>query len=263
MGPGPAGGSGAAPGRQALRRVLVHCSLAHAGVWDGLVRAAGWGDAARVELPGHGRAPDWDGGSYLAQARSLVLDAVGGGPVHLIGHSFGGVAALAAALERPAAVARLSLIEPVLFAAAPSGARAANDAAFAPFAAAWDTGDREAAARAFLAVWGGVPWGAMPGRMRRYATDRIHLIPAADADLNADREGLMPRLGELRMPVDLIGGSASPAVVAAILDALLERLPNGHRATVAGAGHMAPITHADAVAALLRDPARPAAVAAP
>ena len=216
-----------------------------------MVRAAGWDDVARVELPGHGGAPDWDGGPYLAQARGLVLDALGDGPVHLVGHSFGGVAALAAALERPDAVARLSLIEPVLFAAAPPGARAANDAAFAPFAAAWVAGDREGAARAFLSVWGGLPWDAMPERMRRYAVDRIHLIPAADADLNADREGLLPRLAALGMPVDLIGGAESPPVTGAILDALAEKLPDARRAAVDGAGHMAPITHPAEVARLL------------
>ncbi|PRY92604.1 pimeloyl-ACP methyl ester carboxylesterase [Hasllibacter halocynthiae] len=232
--------------------MLVHCSLAHAGAWDGLVRAAGWDDVLRVELPGHGRAPDWDGGPYLAQARGLVLKALRDGPAHLVGHSFGGVAALAAALELPGVVSRLSLIEPVLFAAAAPEQRAAGDAAFAPFAEAWRAGDRESAARAFLSVWGGgMPWDAMPEPVRRYAVDRIHLIPAADADLNADREGLIPRLGSLAVPVDLIGGSRSPAVAGIILDELAERLPDARRAVVEGAGHMAPISHSQEVAGFL------------
>jgi lipase len=43
------------------------------------------------------------------------------GPVHLIGHSFGATVALRLAIEAPERVASLTLIEPVLFAAAPDG----------------------------------------------------------------------------------------------------------------------------------------------
>ncbi|WP_231558928.1 alpha/beta fold hydrolase [Paracoccus sp. PAMC 22219] len=49
----------------------------------------------------------------------------------------------------------------------------------------------------------------------------------------------------------LIQGADSPAVIGGIIDALAERLPDVGRATIPGAGHMAPLTHPDQVAGLI------------
>ncbi len=65
------------------------------------------------DRPGHGRSPD-PGRPDDAQADgAIVADLLGDG-AHLVGHSFGGAVALAAAARRPDAVRSLTLIEPAM-----------------------------------------------------------------------------------------------------------------------------------------------------
>jgi pimeloyl-ACP methyl ester carboxylesterase len=74
------------------------------------------------DRPGHGRSPD-PGRPDDADADGLwVADLLEDG-AHLVGHSFGGCVALAAAAERPAAVRSLTLIEPGMQALAISDPR--------------------------------------------------------------------------------------------------------------------------------------------
>ena len=68
-----------------------------------------------LDLPGHGTsAKDVGEGSLsvLADAVTGVLDALGAGRAHLVGHSMGGAVALAAAARDPARIASLTLIAP-------------------------------------------------------------------------------------------------------------------------------------------------------
>jgi pimeloyl-ACP methyl ester carboxylesterase len=69
-----------------------------------------------MDLPGHGRsAADVGDGrlSTLAEAIARLLDALGGEPWHLIGHSLGGGLALHLVDRYPERVASLTLIAPV------------------------------------------------------------------------------------------------------------------------------------------------------
>ena len=71
-----------------------------------------------LDLPGHGTsAKDVGGGALdvLADAVTGVLDAVGAGRAHLVGHSMGGAVALAVAARHPGRVASLTLIAPTGF----------------------------------------------------------------------------------------------------------------------------------------------------
>jgi pyruvate dehydrogenase E2 component (dihydrolipoamide acetyltransferase) len=68
-----------------------------------------------LDLPGHGTSSkDVGDGSLgtLADAILAVLDAIGAGRAHLVGHSLGGAAAAAAAARDPRRVASLTLIAP-------------------------------------------------------------------------------------------------------------------------------------------------------
>lgn len=250
-----------APGERPA--LLVHCSLAHAGAWGPLARAlAAAGEAPALhafDLPGHGRSDDWPGTPDYADLAVAVAAALADrlaahGPVDLVGHSFGGVTALRLALERPGFVRSLALIEPVLFAAADPATLADLRAAQAPMAAALAAGDRAEAARAFLGQWGtGTPWEALPDTERAQCAARIHLIPAAAPALWDDAAGLLApsRLEGLDRPCLILDGDRSPPVMAAICGRLAARLPRARRQTVAGAGHMLPVTHPAEVAAAL------------
>jgi pyruvate dehydrogenase E2 component (dihydrolipoamide acetyltransferase) len=71
-----------------------------------------------LDLPGHGTsAKDVGDGSagVLADAVTGVLDALGAGRAHLVGHSLGGAVALTAAARDPGRIASLTLIAPAGF----------------------------------------------------------------------------------------------------------------------------------------------------
>nr|WP_272874396.1 alpha/beta hydrolase [Pseudaestuariivita rosea] len=239
---------------------MIHCSLAHHGVWAGVMKAlSDTHQMVAFDMPGHGRSGDWTGpGDYQTETTRIAASFCDG-PVHLIGHSFGGTVALRLACEQPELVQRLSLIEPVFFAAA----RAAGDPAydlhvqrFQPFVQAMDTGDHDTAARVFMDMWGArMPWDAMPEKQRQYIIDRVPLIPLQGTAIEDDTAGLLTSgvIEALPMPVDLIDGGQSQPVVGAILRALAQRIPHARRTTIRDAGHMAPITHPKQIAQILRD----------
>lgn len=236
--------------------LALHCSLAHGGAWAALASALPGTTLIAPDLPGHGKAPGWDGRSDLhtLATRETIALLRAAGPMDVIGHSFGATVALRAALEEPDLIRSLTLIEPVLFCAARAAGWpgwAGYLADHAPFAAHLAAGRPEDAARHFQAIWGaGQAWEATPARQRAYIVDRIHLIPAQNPTLIDDAAGLLApwRLESLGIPTLLVEGAQSPPIIAAINDELARRLPQVSRATIPGAGHMAPVTHAAACA---------------
>ena len=84
---------------------------------------------------------------------------------------------------------------------------------------------------------------------------RIHLIPAANSVIYDDvhDQAAPGALEPLEMPVLLIEGAQSPALVSAVHEVLERRLPNAQRHVIRGAGHMAPITHAAEIATKILD----------
>ncbi|PWK59501.1 alpha/beta fold hydrolase [Roseicyclus mahoneyensis] len=236
--------------------LLLHCSLAHSGAWDGVASALS--DRLRATAPdlvGHGRGPARDESrDYHDHCTEMALTHLPDRPCHLVGHSFGATVALRLALDHPGRVASLTLIEPVLFAAArgqPGWRRqrevdASLDAAFA-------TGDPAAATRRFLSVWGDGPaFDSLTAKQRAYLQNRIWVVAASSAALHDDTAGLLPRLDRLTCPVLLIEGDRSPLVIAEIQTALAAAIQQARRVIISGAGHMAPITHPDAVASEFR-----------
>ncbi len=239
--------------------LALHCSLAHSGAWSGLVDHLSGVTVTALDQPGHGRAADWDGITDLhgltAQISIEMAETVGmGAPIDVIGHSFGATVALRIALERPDLVRSLVLIEPPLFAAA----RAAGSTGFAPFreqhllvAQALSEGRREDAAAMFHAAWGNeADFASLPARQQHYMIDRIHFIAAQNPFLLEDTAGLLRFMGleSIGVPVLMVEGAASPAIVRAVQDELARRLPQVARLVVPGAGHMVPISHPGLVA---------------
>ena len=240
------------------RVTFLHGALALGRAWDPLRALLPPHDGAAPDLPGHGRAPDWspDQGDYHDLSTATARQAMGQGPCHLVGHSFGATVALRLALEQPGQVQSLTLVEPILFSlVAPDSPEARQTAAlFAPVQAHVAAGRPEEAARHFLSHWGdGTPWEALPDRSRAALVDRMGVLVAADATILPDRMGLtLPgRIEGLVMPLTLVTGGAAPPIMPAIARALVASNPGFRWHQVAGAGHMLPLTHPADLAAIL------------
>jgi len=74
--------------------------------------------AAALDLPGYGESPPRPDGKYsitaMAKTVTELIEALGNGPVHLIGNSMGGAVAVRAAAKRPDLVRSLTLVSPAL-----------------------------------------------------------------------------------------------------------------------------------------------------
>ncbi|MCY4178913.1 MAG: alpha/beta hydrolase [Litoreibacter sp.] len=233
--------------------LVLHPMLARGRAMTPLLDALSGPLAARaIDLPGHGRAPDWDGDrDYAETARDLIVETLEE-PAHLIGHSYGAYLALRLAVDRPDLVLSLTLYEPVFFAVAGHSDRALSEdyeQEAAKFIEPLITRDLEGAAKAFIAIWGGgVPWAAMREEQKYYVTERMPLVGASQPSLVSDSGAVWERVQTIKIPCLLVSGERSPAITGAILDALQSKLSRASRAQIAGAGHMGAITHAQAVA---------------
>jgi len=237
-------------------KLMLHCMLAR---HDGLLPLADaiGGEVTLIDLPGHGRSDAWDGKVDYQALTDEAAAACCDGATHVIGHSYGATAALRLAVSRPDLVSRLTLIEPVYFAAAKGTPEfEAHRKTFRPFITAMLQGDDAAAAALFAGLWNPLPWDQTPERVKRYMTDRIHLVVASGAGIEEDAEGItsLRTLGQLDIPVTLIKGAATQPVISAIHAALLKRLPNATEHVIAGAGHMVAMDrdHTAAVAEIIR-----------
>ena len=248
-------------GESGPRVLLSHCSLAHSGAWRGVIAHLGEVRAAALDLPGHGLTSIDPARRPRRQAADALLAQMGEGPVHLVGHSFGGGAVLRAALDRPEAVASLTLIEPMMFFLLPEESAIAREEAEATqtYIAAEKAGDAEAAAEAFMTLWGnGTPWSEVPQKLKDYSIARMGFIAASADDVAGRHDGqiTLDEIAALNCPVTLIAGARSRPSAIAIVETIGTRISQRPH-LIEGAGHMVPITHPEPVAAMIRPLLRP------
>ena len=240
--------------------VLLHSSASNAGQWRKI--AAILGEDHRVcmpDFPGCGDSAPWHG----RHARRLADDAAIvaaiaehlGRPVDLVGHSYGGAVALAAARLHGDCIASLALIEPVAFCLLDDGSEADCAREVADLAGAlWHgltTGDHAGAMAGFIDYWNGNgTWEAI-GPERRAQLSRA-IAPIAQEFCAVFSGGLRwSDLAGLSMPATVIGGVLSPRPARRLAERIAATLPDAWHSVVAGAGHMVPLSHPMETAALL------------
>ena len=242
------------PGDEDRPALALHCMLASASYWGPIAkRLGGQIDLKGFDMPGHGRSGEWQPGADDPDFHTAVTRIAASfitRPLDLIGHSLGATVALRLAVAAPDAVRSLTLIEPVLFAAAPEAAQQARDREMSELMA---LGHRADATRRFVDAWGAQPYDDLTPEIQEQMLDRIDLVQATGPTLTEDRARILRPGGleSIAAPVLLISGERSPAVIHHIADALAARLPDVGRANVPEAGHMLPITHPDQVAGLI------------
>lgn len=243
------------------RALALHCTMAFGGAWKGLSQALPDLQIVAPDMPSHGRSIDWDEQSDFGDTvYAGTLDAMDDGPMDVIGHSFGAVTALRLAVDHPEKVRSLTVIEPVFFAVALQDAPdtlARHDEDAKPFRAAMMSGDREAAARLFNGMWSddAPAWSDIPERNRAAMMRGVHVVLDTHALIYDDTANLLRPggLAACEIPTAVIRGEHAHPAITATNEGLVARMPNATGAVIAGAGHMAPITHPKETAAVIRD----------
>jgi pimeloyl-ACP methyl ester carboxylesterase len=186
-----------------------------------------------------------------------VLEAVVrkvGGPVHLVGHSFGGLVALATALRKRVPLASLAVVEApaaeVLRTSGEEGHYRAFRAMTQRYFAAHARGEAEAIATMIDFYGGAGTFASWPSRVRAYAmeTTAVNILDWA----SAFGFPLSPTaLAAIDIPVLVAwGGESHPAAKRA--NALIGRsVTHSAAAEIDGAAHFMIATHADQVARLI------------
>lgn len=193
--------------------------------------------------------------SHEAEALEAVIRRAGG-PVHLVGHSFGGLVSLAVALRGRVPLETLTIMEaPAIELLREAGEhdhyRAFREMSQA-YLAAFQGGEREAVARMIDFYSGAGTFASWPQRVRDYL---VETTPANILDW-ASAYGYTPTpaaLGALGIPVLIVcGGATHPAMQRA--NELLSGYVKGSAlVTIPGAAHFMISTHPADVAAVIAD----------
>ncbi len=222
--------------------LLLHGLGATGGVWRGFLEAV---DAVAPDLPGHGAAP-WEASYTFERLAEAVRPLLGAAPVTVVGHSMGGVVALALAAMAPDRVRQVVGLGIKVAWSSEDVERAAAMAA-RPVAS---YASREEAVDRFLRVSGlaglvapddPMVDGAVVGEGAGW---RLAQDPRTFAVGVPDMEGL---LAAVRCPVVLAGGEHDPMVSH---DQLAGLMPDP--VTLPGLGHNAHVEDPAAVLALVR-----------
>ncbi len=237
--------------------VCLHSNASSSAQWRGLMELlAPDHHVFAPDLYGSGKSVDWPSDRSIALGDEVrfiepVL-AQAGEPLVLVGHSYGGAVALAAAVARPKRVRALVLYEPTLFSLVQARGPAVGSvegiqAAVASAATALDAGDQHTAAGHFIDFWMGEgSWKSMPeARQGPIAASTVNVRRWAHALFTEPAP--LSAFASLQMPILYLLGGRSPESAQAVARVLMPALPNARLHREAGWGHMAPITHAEAV----------------
>jgi len=244
--------------------VLLHSSAGSGAQWRSLsTQLADRFAVLAPDLYGYGASEPWPGRAAMTLADEVApleaLLARRPGPVHLVGHSYGGAVALRLALQSPARLRSLTLIEPVAFHLL-RGGDASQRALYAEVGALADgvagalgSGAYWSAMERFVDYWNGPgAFDQMPLDRRRDLSRRIGSVALNFSAVMAEPVA-RAAYRQIRVPTLLLAGAASPPTTRRIVALLAQTLPHARKQVVGGAGHMLPLTHRGAVEAAITE----------
>jgi pimeloyl-ACP methyl ester carboxylesterase len=233
--------------------LLVHGTTADHRTWRGIAPTlVGRWRLHAIDRRGRGNSGDAAGyaldgelGDLAAVAAAIAAEA--GGPVDVVGHSFGGRLALGASLRTPA-IRRVVAYESAPGAGEDAGEDpAVVDGQLARLRADLAGGDLEGLLARFMTEVVGMP----AGELAAFRADpvwplRVAAAPTIIRELHAARHApaiSLDALAEVRVPVLQVVGSDSAPAFGRAAAALHARLADGRLEVIAGARHAAHHSH--------------------
>lgn len=213
-----------------------------------------------TSLPGYGRTEDRRSGddvSILHQCAAVeAVTARAGEPVHLVGHSFGGLVALAVALAGRAELASLTILEApavgLLYWPGEERHLAAINAMRDGYFKAFGEGKEDAIGTMIDFYGGAGTFAGWPERVRAHAiaTTPVNMLDWGGA------YGFRPTpqmLAALRLPTLVCVGAASHPAVQRANRLAHEAVPGSRFAEIGDAAHFMIATHPGHIAAIVAD----------
>ncbi len=236
--------------------VLIHSSVSANRQWRALTEELkSRYRVLAVNLFGYGETTPWPGTStqsLYAQAQ-LVLSLCEeiDGPIHLVGHSFGGSIALKSAMLLGSRVGSLVLLEPNPFSLLKqSGRRQAflesmglrdHVMCFGPL------GDWSKVAERFADYWlGDGTWSSMPEN-RRAAFEASLRPNLHEWDAVMNEQTTIEDWKTLTTRTLVVSDPTTRLPIVEIVDIFAEACPHWTFKTIAEGGHMAPLTHPELI----------------
>jgi len=233
--------------------VFIHGSYATTSTWKKIVQQLSLTHhCISIKLPGHCGMPDPDDlelpniNTELDMIES-VISTLTDQPIHLIGHSFGGVVALALALKGKVKIDELTLFEPVstwVFESVGDKAMTAQVNEFIQGYRQSISNNEPYACGKVIDFWGGkgafasLPDFIKDGMVPLTANNNRHWTLCTNT--LQDRK----TLNALTIPTKLVCGSKSNPVAQAIVNHLGRELPNNEQFMIPGASHFLVTSHA-------------------
>ena len=239
--------------------VLLHSSGSSGAQWRALAqRLARRYRVIAPDFYGYGGTAPWPGHRpfHLECEAEIVLALLGraGERAHLVGHSYGGAVALHVAGLRRDLLRSLTLIEPVAFhllkgtdASALAEIMQLAESVASPTA----RGEYLVAFGRFFEYWSGPEaWAQVPADKRCAMAARLFKV-ALDFHAVLNEPTRIEDFRSMSVSTLLLHGTSSPWPARRICDLLERILPEAQLKTIAGAGHMAPLTHRERVNAMV------------
>jgi pimeloyl-ACP methyl ester carboxylesterase len=237
--------------------VCTHANASTSGQWRALMDLLA--PRFRVLAPdsyGAGNSPEWPSDRVISLRDEVTFIepvlARAGSPLALVGHSYGAVVALMAALSSPGRVRAMALYEPTLFALLDAEALPPNEAegirdVVADAGIALDAGNQDAAAERFIDYWMG------KGSWERTPDQRKAPIAASVMNVRRWAHALfteptpLATFRSLDIPVLYMVGKRSKPPTRGVARLLANALPRVEVVEFEELGHMGPVTHPEPV----------------
>ncbi|WP_168195658.1 alpha/beta hydrolase [Bradyrhizobium sp. NAS80.1] len=211
-----------------------------------------------TSLPGYGGTRESRTAADCSIDRSSeTVEAVirrAGGPVHLVGHSYGALVCLDLALCGLVPLMSLTLIEPVAFGLLRQAGEFSLHEQFATtrddYLRSFDAGEREAARQIVDLLGGPRHFASLPRGLQEQI---ISKTPSHIFDLRSGFDPKMALLRNILLPTRIVRGERTSPTLHRCADILSCAMANASLHTIGGAGHFMTATHSTELAEHVTD----------